>query len=341
MTSGELTRGEAIDQAVGQVYTTPDYYEVGREKVREFARALHDDHPTHWEDAAAKAAGYPGLLAPLTIVAIMGAKAQFQLVDEVLPGNLLKTGVLQVDQKHVFHKPVVTGDRLICDVSLDSHRTVVGGADLFTVKTVVRELDKGVMQESFTTLAGQGDSGSGLPPEFEQAVDDIMFSGGDKHRLPLVRTEAAAIPDDHPRPTSAIAFDSVAVGQELPGRSVPFTRGDVINYVGVSGDPNPIHHSDDLAEKAGLDTVVAQAMLTLGTAAGYITNFVGDPAAVYELSARFTSPVYVTPTKPAVVDYTGKIKSLDPETKQGLITFGASMGGKRVFGRCTATVQFS
>ncbi|WP_026303918.1 fused (3R)-hydroxyacyl-ACP dehydratase subunits HadA/HadB [Jongsikchunia kroppenstedtii] len=340
MTTGELTPTEVLEQVVGNVYTTPDYYEVGREKIREFARALHDDHPAHWEDEAARAAGYSGLLAPLTIVAIMGAKAQFQLVEEVLPGNMLKKGVLQVDQRLIFHKPVVCGDRLICDVSLDSYRTVAGAADLFTVKTVVRELDKGVMQESYTTLASQVD-GDTMTPEVEKIIDDIMFSGGDKHRLPLVRSEAAEIPDDHPRPSSAVPFDSVTVGQELPGRSVPFTRGDVINYVGVSGDPNPIHHSDELADKAGLKTVVAQAMLTMGTAAGYITSFVGDPAAVYDMSARFTSPVYVPPTKPAVVEYTGKIKSLDPETKQGVIVFGASLNGKRVFGRCTATVQFS
>lgn len=42
-----------------------------------------------------------------------------------------------------------------------------------------------------------------------------------------------------------------------------------------------------------------------------------------------------------MVEYTAKIKTLYPETKRGLITFGATVNGKRVFGKCTALVQFS
>lgn len=338
MTSGEMTRAEQIAQVVGNVYTTADYYEVGREKVREFARALHDDNPLHWDETAAADAGHDTLLAPLTMVAIMGTKSQAQLLEEHVPGSLLKSGVLQVDQRFTFHKPIKAGDKLYCDVSLETYRTVAG-ADLFTVKTLVREVDRGVLQESWTSLAGPGESG-GLPDDFDQVVDRVIFTGGDSHVLPLQASSPAEIPEPEGGPWNTIAFDDLTVGMDLPARKQHFTRGDVINYIGVSGDPNPIHHSDDVAKAAGLDTVVAQAMLTLGTAAGYLTSFVGDPCAFRDMSARFTSPVYVPADEPAVVEYTAKVKSLDPETKTGLIVFGASLNGKRVFGRCTATVQF-
>lgn len=338
MTSGEMTRAEQIEQAVGKVYTTADYYEVGREKVREFARALHDDNPLHWDEAAAAAAGHDTLLAPLTMVAIMGAKSQAQLLEDHVPGNLLKSGVLQVDQRFTFHQPIKAGDKLYCDVSLETYRTVAG-ADLFTVKTLVRDVDRGVLQESWTSLAGPGESG-GLPDDFDEVVESVIFTGGDSHLLPLVESTAATIPVVDNHAWNTIAFDDLTEGMDLPARQQHFTRGDVINYIGVSGDPNPIHHSDAVAHAAGLDTVVAQAMLTLGTAAGFLSSFVGDPCAVREMSARFTSPVYVPADRPAVVEYTAKVKSLDPETKTGLIVFGASLNGKRVFGRCTATVQF-
>ncbi|GAA4642726.1 (R)-hydratase [Gordonia humi] len=324
---------------IGKVYTTQDYYEVGREKIREFAHALHDDNPVHWDEAKSAEAGHDRLLAPLTIVVLDGTKAQAQLF-EMIPGNPLKSGVLQVEQRFIFHKPVTAGDRLKSDVSLDSYKSAAG-ADLFTGKTVIRDLDKGVMQESWTTLAGPGETGDGLTDEFERMVDDVMFSPTASHVLPLVPAEAAEIPDDEPRAFGAIPFDSLSEGQEIPSRTQRFTRGDLVNYVGVAGDPNPIHHSDELAAAAKLDTVVAQGMLTLGTAAGYLSDFVGDPAAFRELSARFSSAVYVPPTEAAVVEYTAKIKTLYPETKRGLITFGATVNGKRVFGKCTALVQFS
>ncbi|WP_132992786.1 fused (3R)-hydroxyacyl-ACP dehydratase subunits HadA/HadB [Gordonia zhaorongruii] len=340
MTSSGTDRVQAITSTLGKTYTTPDHYEIGREKVREFARALHDDNPVHWDESKSREAGHDGLLAPLTIVVLNGTKAQTQLLDQAIPGDLLKSGVLQVEQRFVFHQPVTAGDRVVSDVSLDSYRSVAG-ADLFTGKTVVRDLDKGVMQESWTTLAGPGDKSDGLPPEFQALIDNIMFSGTESHQLPLVPAEAAVIPDDEPRAFGAIAFDSVSEGQSLPTRTEKFTRGDLVNYIGVAGDPNPIHHSDELAAAAELDTVVAQAMLTLGTACGYLSDFVGDPAAFRELGARFSSPVYVRATEPTIVEYTGKIKTLYPDTKRGLITFGATVNGKRVFGKCTALVQFS
>lgn len=339
MTSSGTDRTQAIESMIGQVYTTQDYYEVGREKIREFALALHDDNPVHWDEAKSAAAGHDRLLAPLTIVVLDGTKAQGQLF-EMIPGHPLKSGVLQVEQRFIFHKPITAGDRLKSDVSLDSYKSVAG-ADLFTGKTVIRDLDKGVMQESWTTLASPGEKGDGLTDEFQSMVDDVMFSPTASHVLPLVPTEAAEIPDDEPRAFGAIAFDSVSEGQEIPSRTQRFTRGDLVNYVGVAGDPNPIHHSDQLAAAAKLDTCVAQGMLTLGTAAAYLSDFVGDPAAFRELSARFSSAVYVPPTEAAVVEYTAKIKTLYPETKRGLITFGATVNGKRVFGKCTALVQFS
>ncbi|WP_026918475.1 fused (3R)-hydroxyacyl-ACP dehydratase subunits HadA/HadB [Gordonia shandongensis] len=340
MTSGEMTRAEAIDRAIGRVYTTADYYEVGREKVREFARALHDDNPVHWNTDSARDAGHSALLAPLTIVAIMGAKAQTQLLEKSVPGDLLKSGVLQIDQRFAFHRPIEAGDKLYCDVSLESYRTIAG-ADLFTVKTLVRDAEKGVMQESWTSLAGPGEDADRLPDDFEDIVAGVLFTGGDQHVQPLVPTEAETAPEESGIIWPTIPFEDLAEGMSLPTRRQHFTRGDVINYIGVSGDPNPIHHSDEVARAAGLDTVVAQAMLTLGTAAGYLTSFVGDPAAFRELTARFTSPVYVPAESPAVVEYTAKVKSLDPATRRATIVFGASLNGKRVFGRCTAVVQFS
>lgn len=136
-------------------------------------------------------------------------------------------------------------------------------------------------------------------------------------------------------------FDDVTVGEVLPERVVRLTRGDLVNYAGVSGDPNPIHWSDEVAKLAGLHDVVAHGMLTMGLGGGFVTSWVGDPGAVKQYSVRFTSPVFVESHKAAEVEFTGKVKSVDDETKTVVIAIVAKFEGKRIFGRATATVQLA
>lgn len=137
------------------------------------------------------------------------------------------------------------------------------------------------------------------------------------------------------------SFDSVTVGEELPERIVTLTRGDLVNYAGVSGDPNPIHWSDEVVKLAGLDNVIAHGMLTMGLGAGFVTSWLGDPGAVTEYNVRFTSSVYVPADAAASVEYTGKIKSVDPESKSAVIAIVAKFEGKKIFGRATATVRLA
>ena len=61
-------------------------------------------------------------------------------------------------------------------------------------------------------------------------------------------------------------FSSVKVGDELPEQVIKLTRGDLVNYAGVSGDLNPIHWDDEIAKQVGLDTAtVSYTHLTLPT----------------------------------------------------------------------------
>ena len=43
----------ALESRVGHYYQMDGTYLVGREKVREYARAVQDYHPAHWDSAAA------------------------------------------------------------------------------------------------------------------------------------------------------------------------------------------------------------------------------------------------------------------------------------------------
>ena len=140
---------------VGTHYRYPDFYEVGREKVREYAVAVKNDDDTfHDEDAAAKL-GHDTLPAPLTFISVFGYQAQTAFFADANIG-IQDEQIVQVDQELKFLRPIHAGDRLYCDVYLHSIRQA-HGTDIIVTKNIITN-DKGeAVQESYTTLAGRSD----------------------------------------------------------------------------------------------------------------------------------------------------------------------------------------
>ena len=137
-------------------------------------------------------------------------------------------------------------------------------------------------------------------------------------------------------------FSSVKVGDTLPEKVITLTRGDLVNYAGVSGDLNPIHWDDEIAKQVGLHTAIAHGMLTMGLGGGYVTSWVGDPAAVTEYNVRFTAVVPVpNDGVGAEITFNGRIKSVDDEQKLVTIAISATAGGKKIFGRAVATARLA
>ncbi|MFD3508970.1 fused (3R)-hydroxyacyl-ACP dehydratase subunits HadA/HadB [Nocardia sp. NPDC058666] len=349
--AGPAAAAESFDPAahaasmVGHHYRVDDYYEVGREKVREYARAVQDYHPVHWEEDIAREYGYDGLLAPLTFISLVGILAQRRLFEEIVTGYDLSQ-IMQTDQILEFHRPIRVGDQLTCDVYLHSFRQAFGG-DIIVTKNIVTDQDDELVLTSYTTLIGR--SGGDIDPAMSDAVRNVLMHGigedePDHHapaQVPAITPDPITIAPERTVSAHALSFDSVSVGDELPGRVARLTRGDLVNYAGVSGDANPIHWSDEVVRLVGLDNVVAHGMLTMGLGGGFVSSWLGDPGSVLDYSVRFTSPVYVGSDVPAEVEYTGKVKSVDPQTRTAVIAITAKSAGRKIFGRATATVQLS
>ncbi len=146
---------------IGMHYRYPDHYEVEREKVREYARAVQNNDAMFLEDEAAAELGYDGLPAPLTFISVFGYRAQSAFFAHA---NIAITEeqIVQVDQVLKFLKPIQAGDTLYCDVYLDSVRRA-HGTDIIVTKNVVSNDAGDVVQETYTTLAGRasedGDEG--------------------------------------------------------------------------------------------------------------------------------------------------------------------------------------
>ena len=60
----------SLEDLVGQRLRAPESYEVSRAKVREFAEAVGESSPLCSDVEAARAAGYPDLVAPVTFAVI-------------------------------------------------------------------------------------------------------------------------------------------------------------------------------------------------------------------------------------------------------------------------------
>lgn len=147
------------DSIVGMHYRYPDHYVVGREKVREYATAVKNDDPAFFDEKAAAELGYDELLAPLTFISVFGYQAQLAFFDHANIG-ITDAKIVQVDQSLKLLKPIKAGDKLYCDVYVDSVRRSFG-ADIIVTKNIVTDEAGDVVQESYTTLAGRaGEDGA-------------------------------------------------------------------------------------------------------------------------------------------------------------------------------------
>jgi acyl dehydratase len=134
-------------------YRYPDHYEVEREKIREYAVAVQNADNAFLDENAAAELGYDGLLAPLTFICVFGYMAQsafFQSANIEVSDQQ----IVQVDQVLKFSKPIVAGDKLYCDVYVDSIREA-HGTQIIVTKNIITDEAGDVVQETYTTLAGR------------------------------------------------------------------------------------------------------------------------------------------------------------------------------------------
>lgn len=83
------------------------------------------------------------------------------------------------------------------------------------------------------------------------------------------------------------------VGNELEERATPpVSRDQLRKYAEASGDPNPIHLSDEAAEAAGLPGVIAHGMLTVATMGLLFSPYL-EHGCVKTFRSRFSGMVFL------------------------------------------------
>ena len=132
---------------------------------------------------------------------------------------------------------------------------------------------------------------------------------------------------------------NLTVGQDLPLRSFKITRDSLVRYAGASGDFNPIHYRDDVAQAVGLPGVLAHGMLTMGLAVQTVVDFVGDSGKILDYQVRFTKPVLVDANTGATVEVSAKVIEIDEDTKTARIDLTAVCAELTVLGKAQVRVK--
>ncbi|HKS49675.1 MAG TPA: MaoC family dehydratase N-terminal domain-containing protein [Amycolatopsis sp.] len=101
-----------LDQSfIGRTYPPTSSYAVGREKIREFADAIADPDPLYRDPEAARAAGYPDVIAPPTFLTVINLAAINTIVEDPELG-LDYSRMVHGDQSFTYTRPVHAGDEL-------------------------------------------------------------------------------------------------------------------------------------------------------------------------------------------------------------------------------------
>jgi acyl dehydratase len=141
---------------------------------------------------------------------------------------------------------------------------------------------------------------------------------------------------------------ALEVGLVVAERSYAVSRDSLVRYAGASGDFNPIHYRDDVAESVGLPGVLAHGMLTMGTAVQPVVDWLdgaGDDAGVLgwvsDYQVRFTRPVVVDAADGAEITVTATVAALDADAGTVRIDLRVSAAGQTVLGKAQVVVTLA
>lgn len=144
-----------LDQSfVGRIYPPTPPYEVGREKIREFADAIGDGSPAYRDPDAAKELGHPDVIAPPTFGIVVTARAGHQVIMDPELG-VDYSRVVHGEQRFSYVRPIRAGDALTVVVTVESIRAAAGN-DIVSTKGDVSTVDGEPVLTAYSTLVVRG-----------------------------------------------------------------------------------------------------------------------------------------------------------------------------------------
>ena len=141
-------------ELVGREFPAVGPYMVGREKVREFARAVFATNPIFTDLEAARAAGHADVVAPPTFPVVIQEHTLAQLLSEP-DANIDFSRVVHGDQRFSYSRTVVAGDELTATLAVTSVKTL-GGHSMVTSESVMTDPTGAHVVTATSTLVVRG-----------------------------------------------------------------------------------------------------------------------------------------------------------------------------------------
>ncbi|MEO5920101.1 MAG: MaoC family dehydratase N-terminal domain-containing protein [Pseudolysinimonas sp.] len=139
----------------GRSYPATSPYLVGREKVREFARAVLATSPLNLDPDAARAAGYSDVVAPPTFPVVVQEHTLAQLLGDPDAG-IDFSRVVHGDQRFTYTRPIVAGDELTATLTVTSVKSL-GGHSMVTAESAIADATGAHVVTAISTLVVRGD----------------------------------------------------------------------------------------------------------------------------------------------------------------------------------------
>lgn len=140
---------------VGRTYPAIEPYQVSREAVRAFADAVRAQDAAARDVAAAQALGHADLVAPPTFAIIVAQRAEAAVVADPQAG-IDFSRVVHADQRFTHHRPIVAGDELLAQTTVDAVRALGTGA-MVTFRTEITDLEGQAVSTARSSLLVRGD----------------------------------------------------------------------------------------------------------------------------------------------------------------------------------------
>ena len=139
----------------GRVFPPTAPYLVGREKIREFSRAVLSTNPINFDVEAAKAAGHADLVAPPTFPVVVQEATLAQLLAEPDAG-IDFSRVVHGEQRFTYTRAIVAGDELTATLTVSSVKSH-GGHNMVTADSDIVDAEGNHVVTAISTLVVRGD----------------------------------------------------------------------------------------------------------------------------------------------------------------------------------------
>jgi acyl dehydratase len=140
---------------VGRSYPPTQPYLVGREKIREFAKAIGATDAAYLDPEAARALGYTDVIAPPTFPTVVSFASNNAVVDD--PDLAIDySRVVHGDQRFQYARPIVAGDELVGRQTIEEIISR-GGHDFITTRTDITDAAGAPVAVAWSKLVIRGE----------------------------------------------------------------------------------------------------------------------------------------------------------------------------------------